>query len=311
MSLLSDGSQARKTNDEKELVLVRVERGGLPIYLVVSLLQMASRGGTDADSIKLALDSIFSEDNSHANDPPGPVAMPQEQYLKKLVSATADGASVNMGIYNGVVTQFQNERPWLVPIHCVNHRVGLAIKDTVKEIASFEKCDRFYTTIYFLFKNSGKLKSEAEKASDALNITHYPLPKIYGTRFINHRRRGFTNLIHIWPLLITTFDNARASQRGYRGETKANIIGIAKKLHNFKFLCKVAAYLDFLEKLAPLSLMFERDLLMSYEVEPAVDQILDQLQEMADESPDNNIDSFLKKFVVRDEYGLATIEVGY
>ena len=44
-------------------------------------------------------------------------------------------------------------------------------------------------------------------------------------------------------------------------------------------------------------------------MEPAVDQILDQLQEMADESPDNNIDSFLKKFVVHDEYG--TVEVQY
>lgn len=40
MSILSDGSQARKTNDEKELVLVRVERSGVPIYFAVSLLEI-------------------------------------------------------------------------------------------------------------------------------------------------------------------------------------------------------------------------------------------------------------------------------
>ena len=39
-SLLSDGSQARKTGPDKELVLIRVERGGIPVYITLSLLQI-------------------------------------------------------------------------------------------------------------------------------------------------------------------------------------------------------------------------------------------------------------------------------
>ena len=30
----SDGNQARKTNDEKELVLLRIKKEGVPVYLV-------------------------------------------------------------------------------------------------------------------------------------------------------------------------------------------------------------------------------------------------------------------------------------
>ena len=37
----SHGSQVRKTNNEKELVLVRAEKNGIPVYFVVALLEMA------------------------------------------------------------------------------------------------------------------------------------------------------------------------------------------------------------------------------------------------------------------------------
>ncbi|XP_065642560.1 uncharacterized protein LOC136074184 [Hydra vulgaris] len=63
-SILSDGSQARKTKDEKELILVRVEREGTPACFVVSLLDMNSLGGMNANTIKKAIDSIFIETGS-------------------------------------------------------------------------------------------------------------------------------------------------------------------------------------------------------------------------------------------------------
>ena len=59
MAMLSDGNQARKTNDEKELVLLRIKKEGVPVYLVTSLLEMADFGGTDNHSFKNTLDSVF------------------------------------------------------------------------------------------------------------------------------------------------------------------------------------------------------------------------------------------------------------
>ena len=147
MAVLSDGSQARKTKDEKELVLVRIERSGVPTYLVVALLEMKSFGGTGADSLKTALDSLFGEADEENNQTAGNIPLPD--CMTKLVSATADGANVNLGIYRGAITQMKHERPWLVSIHCVNHRLELAIKNAVSGIQKFQECDHF-TQHYFI-----------------------------------------------------------------------------------------------------------------------------------------------------------------
>ena len=48
MGMLSDGTQASKTGNEKELLLIRVEKNCIPVYFVVALLEMVEFSGTDA-----------------------------------------------------------------------------------------------------------------------------------------------------------------------------------------------------------------------------------------------------------------------
>ena len=128
-------------------------------------------------------------------------------------------------------------------------------------------------------------------------------------RFVSHRR-GFAKLMHNWPALITVFDEAQADRR-YRGETKGKIIGITRKLHDYKFLCKVAAYLDSLEHLSPLSLVFKKIQLMPYDVIPPVNQTIDNFEEMIQEDIDDIIDSNLRKFRIVDEDDLITLVSSY
>ena len=51
-SLLSDGSQACKTGSDKDLIFIRIERGGIPLYITLSLLKMSDFCGNDATSLK-------------------------------------------------------------------------------------------------------------------------------------------------------------------------------------------------------------------------------------------------------------------
>lgn len=311
ISILSDGSQARKTNDEKELVLVRTERNGIPVYFVVSLLEMGDLGGTNANSIKAAIDGIFQQagdDDDHAVNG----MIPLSDYRTKIVSATADGASVNMGVYSGVLSQMKREREWLVTIHCVNHRLELALKDGVKQVAEFHEVDSFYLNVWSLLRNSGKLKSEIKKASQSLNITYYTMPKIHGTRFLNHRRRGLSKLLHNWPAIIAAFDNALATNQGYRPETRSKLTGFLKKLKSHPFLCQVSAYLDVLESMSPLSLIFEKAGLMAFEIPLAIEKTIAALEEISDvtDATDTSLSTFLSKFyiennIVKGEYPKA------
>lgn len=296
-SILSDGSQARKTKSEKELVLIRTERNGIPVYIVASLLEMEKFGGGTADAIVKGINSLFEES--------GQYELSTEDYRAKLVSCTADGASVNTGKYRGVLTQLKSNRPWLLTIHCANHRIELAVKSSLS-IPEFEAVEEFYKTNYQLLKNSGKIKSQVAECAGNLGIHYYPLPKIHGTRFVNHRRRGFKNLLETWPAYTLAYENVVADTQGATANTRAKVAGLLKKFKSYSFLCSVDVYLDLLEELAPTSMVFEADTLMPYEVASAVTRTIMQLREKEDEIGQEGefLDSYVARYNIT-EQGVA------
>ena len=48
---------------------------------------------------------------------------------KKLFTLNVDGVSVNTGIHRGLGVKIKEDVPWLMLIHCFNHRLELAMKD--------------------------------------------------------------------------------------------------------------------------------------------------------------------------------------
>jgi hypothetical protein len=159
-------------------------------------------------------------------------------------------------------------------------------------------CDELYQTIYSLLQNSGKLNNEVYTVCQALGIeSHKNLPKIQGTRFITHRRKGMKILIDVWPGLIVAFENALAWPTG-KAETKAKIRGLLSRLQSYKFLCKVCSYIDILDAVGPSSLVFEGDGVMPYEIAGSLEQTYCGLSELventgtAGELPDSYIGKF-------------------
>ena len=146
-SILSDGSQARKTGREKELVLVRLIKDGIPTNFTtnftVALVDMDAYGDANARNLKRAINDVFRLK----------VALPAERYIKLQVSAMAGGAAVNTGVYNGLMTQMKADgRPWLLTIHCVAHRFELAIKDSCLKHVEFVQTKDLMITIFYIMK---------------------------------------------------------------------------------------------------------------------------------------------------------------
>lgn len=51
------------------------------------------------------------------------VDCPGNEWMKKCVAFGADGASVNMGIRNGVIAHLQSDAgSHIIPIHCMPHK---------------------------------------------------------------------------------------------------------------------------------------------------------------------------------------------
>ncbi|XP_077989284.1 zinc finger protein 862-like [Glandiceps talaboti] len=271
-SVLSDGSQARKTGSEKELVLVKTVKAGVPVFLTAALQDIDVYGEANAGNIKESLDDVFKSK----------VIIETENYTKKVVAATSDGASVNTGVYSGLLTRLRNDgRPWLLTTHCVSHRIELAIKDSLLKLKSFEQVKDVMVNIYYLMKRSGKFQRHFKSTAEAMCVQVYKFPKVHGTRFVNHQRCGVKILLHNWIILMHALENSIAnnSQRAL----SAKLRGILKKLVDFRFLAACCEFKAILDIVAKLSLKFEEGKLFVFEVIPAVETMKSEIQAYEEE----------------------------
>jgi hypothetical protein len=277
-SILTDGSQPRKTGQEKELVMARIVDEGLPKYYVVGLIDMDNYGNANSDNLKKAIDNLFLVQ----------LNLPEDAFIHQMISATSDGASVNTGCNNGLFIQLQQNQNWLVTIHCVSHRLELALKDCLLKDNRFKEMKDFMVILYYHFKKSGKLKRQFKELAKAMNVTIYAFPKVHGTRFINHVRRGLENLLNNWPVLKECIENTVES-RDFNC-TRAKLQGILKKLKNFKFLACCAAIKSLLDGIAGLSLALEQGDLQFFYLPYLVDITMDSLDAVTSQ----NLDQFLE-----------------
>ena len=170
-----DGSQQRKTGHEKELLYTKVAIRGQAVELLLKCIHMDDYG-LDAADLKRAVDETMTTDYKA-----------EREYADHLISVCADGASVNMGIYNGAVTKIKETRPWLLDIHCSNHRLELALQGAFEEDAAFANIDNLLMQLYQLTKNSGKVKRLLKATAMRLDIICVNFVKSSGTRFQNHK----------------------------------------------------------------------------------------------------------------------------
>ena len=253
---------------EKELVFMRVIKGGTPVYYCVALQDCDDYGGVDSDSLKSAIDGVFTTnleiDNEEAN------SKVQTKFAMNLVSATADGASVNFGRYSGLLTQLKESRAWLINIHCVAHRAELSLKDYLLLIPEFKKLDETMIGLFNLFKKSGKLKRAVKKEAKAQNIDAYVLPKVTGTRFVGHRLNAVKVLLHNWAIYGTTFTK-EIDQRPPSDKTRSKLIGYMKVLDNFKNRCAAVLFKKILSICAHLQYQFEEGKVLAFEIPEKID----------------------------------------
>ena len=182
----------------------------------------------------------------------------------------------------------------MIKIHCGNHRIELAIKKAIAE-TEFSKVDDFYYSATFLPKNSGKIKSEIKSAAYALNIQHYQLSKVTGTRFVGHRRAAFKCLLDTWPAIKLAFENIADPKT--RQERKTKVKGLLKKLNLYCFMSLVTFYLDILEIVTPISKLFEVERLLPFELQPLVSETIANIDDCINASIDDDLLAILHHFI--------------
>ena len=126
--------------------------------------------------------------------------------LQRTVFLASDGASVNTGVKNGLISLIREETPWVGFVWCFAHRLELALKDALKEwIEPITVC---LQNLYYLYEKLSKKLRE-------LKNLHIILKDIYGfendrvkphrasgTRWIAHKLIALENMLDKFDLYM-------------------------------------------------------------------------------------------------------------
>ena len=88
-------------------------------------------------------------------------------YDDKLVGLNLDGGSINLDKHNGLNVLVQDEAPWVEVVHCLNHQLELAIKDTFIESTISLNTNKMLLKLYWLYQKSPKKLTQLKYLSEA------------------------------------------------------------------------------------------------------------------------------------------------
>ena len=126
---------------------IRSNINGSAVNIFLSIIELS---GQDANSIcKSLLDLLESNGIG-------------DKYLERnLLAFTSDGASVMMEAIKGVETILKSKYPQIVLWHCLNHRLRLAVSDTIKAVGGTQPIEDFFARfIQFILSPQNAMRSE-------------------------------------------------------------------------------------------------------------------------------------------------------
>ena len=128
------------------VVYIRSNINGSAVNIFLSIIELS---GQDANSICKSLLDLLESNGI------------DDKYLEKnLIAFTSDGASVMMGAIKGVGTFLKSKYPQIVLWHCLNHRLELAVSDTIKAVGGTQPIEDFFWKIYTIYSQSAKMQRD-------------------------------------------------------------------------------------------------------------------------------------------------------
>ena len=80
-----------------------------------------------------------------------------------MIGFSADGASVNLGKNTGVAAKLKEDAPWLIDIHCLAHRLELALLELQRYCAFGEKIYEVLHLTVVLKRNANEIRVNSTK----------------------------------------------------------------------------------------------------------------------------------------------------
>jgi len=126
-----------------------------PIFIFLDLVELKSQ--TASSIVSQLIECLYAS------------GFTEHFLVEDWVSFVTDGASVLLGKRNGVAVSLKEKYPLIFSWHCLNHRLELAVGDTLKDITATNHFKHFLDSLYFLYSRSPKNQIELKEHCTSLN----------------------------------------------------------------------------------------------------------------------------------------------
>lgn len=178
-----------------------------------------------------------------------------------VVGLGTDGSAM-LSCRGGLADKLRELIPRLLPVHCVAHRLPLAVLDACGGIDLVKKCDRHIRTVFKFYQSSNKRLNELQEGAAPLEQEITRLKDLNTITWVASKRRTLNALVVSWPALARHLQSV-AEAGGQVGHRAKGMLKLMKSFHFIKF-CHFL--LDFLSVYRPLSEVCQKEIVLITEV---------------------------------------------
>ncbi|XP_048246220.1 zinc finger protein 862-like [Haliotis rufescens] len=265
VTILSDGSTDSAIL-EQETVFMRYVSHGQPVSFHAGTVPLEHCHADEVlDGIRKAVESvdICFDDLLSTTEASGP----------SLVSVNFDGAAVMLGSKGGVAAKICKQAKHVVPVHCVAHKLELAVLDAVKHLPSLSNFEDVLKQVFKFYHYSPKMRRELKTVSDIFNTDLANLSDVKQVRWLASKIRAVRALKISFHSILNHFESVAAG----RSDQSAKCQGWLRKMKTVSFVKTMCILLDILPILTEVSLVFQKEDLLIIEVPSAIEGLVMKL----------------------------------
>lgn len=168
-----------------------------------------------------------------------------------MVGYASDGEPVMAGQRGGLVSYFQaNSDNFIYAIHCMAHRLELAIEKAMQKFPYFADFEKFINKLFQFYNwHNSKRKAHLKETVHKMKAKMYALNYVYHTRWISSELQSITNLKKMWKVLATDL-NILSENRNFDSGTRDLANELFLKLKGRRFLAILHFISDILHHLS-------------------------------------------------------------
>ena len=219
VSLLSDGSTDTSVLEQEIIYMRFSHRGILNTYFI-------------------GIEPVPKADAAHINDAIDNVASQiDKDWKNKLISVGTDGASVMTGNISGVVKKLKGDREYVIGMHCMNHRLELAYRDTVRNNETHTEFDQFLRALYTFYHKSPLNRSQLKDTFNKLNMKPLFPTRVDGTRWLGHTLGALSNFLGGYRAIKEHLELCLSERTGEKLSKVRNIFSKITSNNILKYAC--------------------------------------------------------------------------